>query len=298
VRYRSLIWPAILILAGAIALLLNTGVISADRLVLLVNLWPLILIVVGIELIVRRSVQGAAGDAAAVAIIVAALLAATAYVAVAPTSAATSSFQTSAAAGDLKEASLEIDVGGATFAIQDSRDIGSDLYRAAISYSGSKPDVRLNRSDAKLTIEQHERRFLGLPNPALRMTLDLNPAIKWTITENTGASTDTIDLPHTAVSALTINTGASREDLALGPATGIVPVEINGVALTVHLHRPSNVEASVRVSGGAISLDADGHASHGIGERTYQSAGYADASDAYRITVDGGACTVTLDTTS
>ncbi len=40
-RYRSFFWPAVLILVGVVALLVNTGQIALDRLVLLTDLWPL-----------------------------------------------------------------------------------------------------------------------------------------------------------------------------------------------------------------------------------------------------------------
>ena len=61
-RYRSFFWPAILILAGILALLANTGVLSADRLNRLSDLWPLVLIVIGLELIAWRLFQGPAAD--------------------------------------------------------------------------------------------------------------------------------------------------------------------------------------------------------------------------------------------
>jgi hypothetical protein len=57
-RYRSFFWPAVLILAGIVALLVNIGAFPVERLILLVNLWPLILIVIGLELIARRALQG------------------------------------------------------------------------------------------------------------------------------------------------------------------------------------------------------------------------------------------------
>ena len=47
-HYRSFLWPALLILVGVIALLANTGQIPAERLYNLVNLWPLILVVIGL----------------------------------------------------------------------------------------------------------------------------------------------------------------------------------------------------------------------------------------------------------
>jgi hypothetical protein len=92
---------------------------------------------------------------------------------------------------------------------------------------------------------------------------------------------------------MNINTGASREEITLGPPSGAVPITINGGALTVHIHRPAGVGASVRVSGGAVSLDFDGHQQHAIGTLNQ---GVSNGPDVYRIEVNGGACTVTMDT--
>src|ERR1700694_2363044 len=83
-RYRSYFWPALLILVGVIAFLVNSGVISTDRLSLLADLWPLILIVIGLELLTRRALQGQRGDVAAVLIVLLAAGGAVAYVALAP----------------------------------------------------------------------------------------------------------------------------------------------------------------------------------------------------------------------
>ena len=293
-RYRSYFWPAVLILAGVVALLVNVGAIPVDRVILLVNLWPLVLIVIGLEVIVRRTLHGASAEVAAAAIVVLAIIGATAYVAVNPSPLATHEEDVNAALGELKQASLEVDVGSASITVSGS-DLGSDLYRAHISYPGPKPDVTLDTSTGELSISQRSNSPFGLQAGRFSLTIQLNSAIPWTISENTGASHDTINVPQLKVSRIEINTGASLEDLTLGPPTGIVPVEINGGALTVHLHRVSGTEASISVSGGAISLNADGHNSHGIGDLHYESAGFSGASDGYKIEVNGGASTVTLD---
>src|SRR4029077_12293523 len=82
--YRSFFWPAVLITVGIVALLVSSGVISADRLYLLLNLWPVILIVIGLELLGRRAFPGTAGEVAAVLIVAVAAAGAIAYVAIAP----------------------------------------------------------------------------------------------------------------------------------------------------------------------------------------------------------------------
>jgi hypothetical protein len=296
VRYRSLIFPAVLILAGVLALLVDTGAIAADRLILLVNLWPLVLIVIGVELIIRRAVQGAAADVAAAVVIVVAIVAAAAYVAVSPNPTGTNTADLSSPVGDLHQASLELDFGSATVDITSAADLGSVLYRAHIEFPNPGLDRSFDSTTGAVKISQRTGVPFGFHSGHVNANIQLNPDVTWTITENTGASTDTVNIPQVKVSAITINTGASREDLTLGPPSGIVPVEVHGGALTVHLHRPSAAEAAVEVSGGAVSLDADGHQQHGIGDLRYQSSGFGGAADGYRFRVSGGACTVVLDT--
>jgi hypothetical protein len=295
-RYRSLFWPGLLILAGVVALLVNSGVISTDRLYALGDLWPLILIVIGLELIVRRAVQGRTGELAAVLIVLVAIGGAIAYVAVAPNTGATQTLDASGPTGNLNQASAEIDVGAATITVSGSSSLGADLYRAHIVYSGSKPEISFNHDTGDLRISQSSSFSTFFQNRRFVLNLELSSSVSWTIAANTGAATDTFNLGGVQVKSIQVNTGASREEITLGQASGRVPVTINGGALTVHLHRPSGVAVSVAVSGGAVSLDADGKQSHSIGNASYDSPGFGDATDAYQIEVNGGACTVTLDT--
>lgn len=295
IRYRSYFWPAVLILAGVIALLVNTGAIAVDRLILLVNLWPVVLIVIGLEILVRRGLQGTTANVAAAAVALVAVVGAAVYVGVGPSPLANQKEDVQASLGDLKQASLEVDVGSANINVSGGSDLGPDLYHAHIEFSGPKPDVSLDRSTGELTISQNSNYPFGLQPGQFKLAILISTAIPWTIAENTGASHDTINIPQVTVSRIELNTGAADEELTLGPPKGIVPVEVNGGALTVRVHRSGGGEASADVSGGAISLNADGRSTHGIGELTWQSSGFSGATDAYRITVDGGACTVTVD---
>jgi hypothetical protein len=293
-RYRSFFWPAVLILIGVFALLVNSGVISTDRLSLLADLWPLVLIVIGLELLSRRALPGQSGDVAGVLIVLLAAGGAVAYVALAANPGTTHSLDSSAAVGSLDHASVEIRAGSANVTIGGAKAVAnsSDLYQAHITYSGPKPDVSFDRSNGSLQISQSSS---GFAFQSRRFTLDLqlNPNVQWKITTNEGASTATLNLGGVPVGSLDISTGASREDITLGTPSGVVPITINGGALTVHIHRPPGTGASAAVSGGAVSLDFDGRQHHAIGN-VQDSAG--SGPDTYRIEVDGGACTVTVDT--
>ena len=295
-RYRSFFWPALLILAGLIALLVNTGQIPAERLDQVLNLWPLVLVVIGLELIVRRSVHGVTGDVAAALIVLLAVVGAAAYVAVSPSPTAAHSLDASEEVGSLSEATVEVDAGAATISVVGKKDVGAALFRAHIDYSGTKPDVRFNRDSGRLTISTRSSFPFFSTQRRFALQLGLNPAVVWKIELNTGSATTTLALADVRVGSISLNTGASRDDITLGRPSGNVPIEINGGALTVAIHRVKGTDASVEVSGAAVTLNADGRSQHAVGNLRFETSGFSGATDRYDISVNGGACTVTLDT--
>jgi len=291
-RYRGLIWPGLLILIGLIALLVNTNVISTDRLYRLGDLWPVLLIVIGLELFVTRAPMPANASAIAAALII--LVAAggsVAYVAAGPASpTGTHTVDRSGATGKLDHASLEVDVGSATLNISGA-EIGGDLFRVHIEYSGPSPSVSYDTSTGRVDISQGSGFHLFGPQRFV-MDLKLSPAVRWDLALHSGAVADRYDLSTLNIASLEDDTGASKEDISLGTPKGTVPVTINGGALTVNLHRASGASARVEVSGGAVSLTFDGHEQRAVGSVT---AGSSSGSDYFAVRVNGGACTVTVD---
>ena len=297
-RNRSYFWPAILILTGVIALVAETGAISGGSLLRLADLWPVVLIVIGLELMNRRVLQNPRRDLATALIILLAAGGAVVYVAVrGPVSDSTQTMDTSDAVGSLNQATLDVDAGAATMTVEGSNSLGPDLYRAHIEYSGRKPAVSLDRSTGYLRIFKNND-FAFFASRRFVLDVQLNSAVLWNISANTGASNDTLKLSAVKVGSITLNAGASRTDITLGRPTGVVPISVDGGAITLRLHRPSGSEAFVHVSGGAVTLNADGRQLHGVGEESWQSAGYDGAADAYHVEISGGASTVTVDTTA
>jgi hypothetical protein len=295
---RRYVWPAILIVTGVMALVAETGVMSGDRLLRLADLWPVILIAIGLELVNRRVLQGSRRDLATALIVLLAVGGAVAYVAVrGPVSDSMQTMNTSAAVGSLNQANLDVNAGTATMTVEGSSSLGSDLYRAHIEYSGAKPVISLDRSTGNLRIHKNDD-FAFFASRRFVLDLQLNSAVSWNVSADSGASNDTLKLSTVKVGSITLNAGATRTDITLGRPTGIVPISVEGGAITLRLHRPSGSEAFVHVSGGAVNLDADGRQLHGVGDESWQSAGYDGASDAYHVEISGGASNVTLDTTA
>ena len=295
-RYRSFFWPAVLILVGVFALLINAGVIPVDRLDRLLDLWPVILVVIGLEIVARRALQGAASELAAVLILLLAIGGAAAYVALGPSiPAGAQSLDASGKVGSIEQATVHIEVGAANITVQGSSEIGDDLFRAHFDYSGRKPDVSLDAPSGEVTISQANASGFFFQNRRFVLNLQLNSAIPWKIAVDGGASTDTFNLTSVHVMSIDLNAGASRENITLGAPSGTVPITINGGAVTVNVHRPKGVAVSVTVSGGAANLTFDGRQSHAIGTLTAHTSDYDSATDRYQIQVSGGASNLTVD---
>jgi uncharacterized membrane protein YhaH (DUF805 family) len=284
-RYRSFFWPALLILVGVFALLVNSGLVPAERLDRVFDLWPLILIVIGLELVVRRAVQGQAAELAAALIVMIAIVGAAAYVALGPAiPTGTQTLNTSDKVGSLNHAAVTVDVGAANVTMRAGTS-NDDLFRAHIEYSGPKPDVSLDQSSGELHIDQSNASGFFFQTHRFVLDLQMNPSVTWKIAVNSGASNDTFKLTGVHVASIELNTGASHEDITLGSPSVI-------------LHRPSGVAASASVSGGAVNLSFDGRQAHAIGSLAAQTGDYNGATDRYQIRVDGGASNVTVDTSA
>jgi hypothetical protein len=295
--YRSLFWPAVLILVGVFALLVNAGFVPVERLDRLADLWPLILVVIGLELVVRRSLQGAGAEIAAALIVLLAIGGAAAYVALGPSiPTGIHTLDASGKVGSVNHASVQVDAGGTTITMEGSSSLGDDLFRAHIEYSGRKPDVSLDEATGDVHISQSNTSGFFLQSRRFSLTLQLNSSVPWGIAVNSGASSDAFMLSTVRVARIDVNTGASKEEITVGDPSGTVPITVNGGALTVNVHRPPGAAASVSVSGGAASLSFDGRQSKAVGTLTAQTSDYDHASDRYQIQVDGGADSVTVDT--
>jgi Domain of unknown function (DUF5668) len=292
-RYRSFFWPALLVLIGVVALLVNTGQIAVERLGQLIDLWPLVLIVIGIELILRRTVSGVAGDIAAALVILLAIVGAASYITLAPNPAASRTLDVS---GPLAEASgtmrLSINVGGAKITIADTAP-SDELYHAHIDYNGNKPQVAVASDSNTLEIDQRGQNEPFFQARTFVLDLALSTHIRWLVEVNSGAATISLNIAQAQIGSLRFNTGASTDDIALGAPSAVVPLELNAGAVTVRLHRPNGTPVSVEVSGAGLNVNVDGRAYHAIGHVTApRDLGTAG----YRLRVNGGACNVTVDT--
>ena len=293
-RNRGLLFPLVLIAIGVIVLLANTGVLSAEALQRLGDLWPLLLVILGLQLILNHTLprqQARLIGLGATAIIV---IAALVYVALAPAAPfGTRQAESSAPLGGLTAATLDLNYSGATVDIQ-AGSLGDSLYQAHVDYPGSQnpPTISLDHESGTLEIREGSGFSpFHLFGPARRHVLvTLTDHIPWTIQIGGGATNLRLDLRHLQLSELQVSGGANRLDAQLPSPKGTVLIGVSGGASNLTLRAPAHSEWRVAVSGGVSAVTINGSSSGNLGgDFQRQSPGYNSATDRFDIEISGGA---------
>jgi cell wall-active antibiotic response 4TMS protein YvqF len=295
-RGWALFWGLVLVLFGGLALLFNTGLLQPEQLSRVLALWPLLLIIVGLQIVLARLLPR---NAAAIAVsVIAFLLVASSvgYIVSAPAGhQAHSSFQaTDSGSG---AATLRIELGSSKIQVR-----GGSSTGAAIDYNtGFGAPPALSWDDHTRTFEiSHSAGGLGLLSPASpdRLDITLDSSHPWSIEFDIGATTATLQLGDVQLQRLSVNGGADTLDLALGTPSGRVAVTISGGATKLAITKPAGVAMQVNSNGGANSLTVAGrNVGSGIGSDTWSTSNYP-AADAFDVSISGGANRVTVDTST
>jgi hypothetical protein len=258
-RSPGVFWGIVLVVLGIVFLLANLDLDIDWNLV-----WPVALIVLGAWLIIARLGPGGAST----------------------------NVDRAEPTEGLTRARLELAVGSGRIDVR-SAQLGDQLYRVHIEHGGTAPEVRLDRATGTLRISQRLDWFAGARR--LRIDAQVADVIPWDISCSTGAIRGDFDLSTTSIAGFECRTGASQVSLVLGAPTGMVPLRVEGGALTVNLTRPASAAIKVQASGGAVNLRADGSRQDGIGSREWRSPGFDSAADRYELTVSGGALRVNIE---
>jgi hypothetical protein len=299
-RRRGMFWPLVLIGVGLVALLANYGFVRPVSIVSFLALWPVLLVLLGIDIAFSRRWPLPTLGAEVVIIAGALLLAATQP---ATLSLATFSFggsndcsnpgpAVSAPRGSLESLRLTVNggaaayrlTGGATGAVEASAD-GTELCLSdRTSPRGSATvtagDIRLSQSGAH---------FGGHADVTVNVANDLPLSLQ----VNAGAGEFLIDLHDVAVTDARLSVGASNTTIVLPHPTGDVPVRLDGGASNITVEIPADVEARIIVTGGLISTSSTNPRAMKTGG-IIETPGYATAKDRVTVNITGGASQITV----
>ena len=259
--YRSLFWPVLLIGVGVIWLLSNLGVIPRENLAMLVNLWPLILIIIGLDLLFGRQspLAGVLIGVITVGMAVVVLIAGPAL--------------GLAAGGVLRHESIREPLGEAARAeiilnlsTHPARIYGlsnsSQLLEAEIDYFG---ELRYTSSGERLRRIRLEQ-FQSNPSvtfsvdPTARWDIGLTPSIPLELTIDGSSGSAEFDLSFLQLANLEIDQSSGRMEIQLPAAATPYIAKINGGSGSLQISLPDEGNFTLRLEGksGAIQIRTGG----------------------------------------
>ena len=285
----GLVWPMILIGAGIVFLLNNLGILPWGVWQTIFQMWPLLLIAVGLDILIgRRSAWGSL-------LVVMLLLAALGFAVWLGTSqhSGTTTYRSETINQPMNGASsAEVEIGFGTGdlridalmesagLIEGKIDLGPrEQINRTYSQSGEKANYGLRSENAWVTPsgnvwDQNKRWDLGLSRD-----------IPIGLSVNTGVGRSTLDLSQLNLTTLKVNSGVGQTTVTL-PRHGQLSAEVdNGVGdLTVVI--PKGMAASVRMDSGLGGTHVEGDFVR-QGE-TYTSPNFNAATDRVELRVNGG----------
>jgi hypothetical protein len=310
---RQLLGPLVLIALGVLLLLTNLGYLPRDTWRTLWQFWPVLLILLGAELLLTgRASWGAIVVALLILLVFGAAAGATGIFAlggpvgrtVFPVGGGTQVQQTldgaRAAEVKLSHGADQLTLAGGTGGgmLLEGSTSGADENSVAKRY-------RVNDGVGILDLSLARARGLGwlFRGDENRDTADLRLSREVPIRRlevDGGASDVTLDLREVQLQRLDLQTGASRLHVSL-PARGAVSAGINAGASSLTLEIPPEVAADIRVEGGLSSVTIDEQRFSpvriqgvpGLGfQREYRSPGYDGAQNRADVRISAGAASI------
>jgi hypothetical protein len=294
---RGLFWPLLLITIGLVFLLVNFGFIPGVTAISLLNLWPLLLILAGIDIAIgRRWPLAALGIDVAVIALGLALLATQPTLFGGPfwiaSGGVSGERDVSVARQSATSLSLDINGGAGRFRFGGGSAV---LVEAHSNYE----DLVLRRSNfgsggdhADVRIDQNTRRAgaaSGTPDVETRIASD----VLTTLSVNGGAGEFIVDLRDVTVRSADLNVGAAQLTLTLPKPTGTVTIDVNAGASSIVIEVPDGVEAQVTTKGALLTMRSSNARVTASGN-TAETSGYSSATARVTVRVTAGVSSITI----
>ena len=254
-RYRSLFWPIILIGVGLVWFLSNINVIPNFNPLTLLNLWPLLLIALGLDLLIGRKsaivglLIGLGTIGAAVAIMLAAPNLAGSPQAITerftePLAGATS------AVIDINSSSEPLTI----HALNDS----ANLFDGEIVHTGVVEFIASGTTEKHITLSKRSNDFqffFGFSNTNLRWDVGLNPGVPIQLDVDGGSGSVRMDLAGIQISSLNVDGGSGSVNIGLPVTAKAYTARYNGGSGSLNMTLPADTDVTVTLDGGSGSLN-------------------------------------------
>ncbi len=298
-RGVRLFWPIILIGVGSILLLTNVGVITGNPWNIIFQLWPVLLIALGLEILLGgstglRAVISALLGLALVGGILWVLIAQPAIPGLVFGRGNLQTTNVSQPLNGVESANAEISFGagnGRVYALSDS----SNLIEGRLQ-TYSSPNFSVSTSNDRATIVLSPGPVsVPLVFPSISeetWDIGLNSSVTYQLNLNTGVGQSKIDLTKLRLSGGMIDGGVGTTELYL-PGKGNYQLTIKGGVGTIRIYVPSTLAVRAEVDGGLGSFNRLPKMQE-TGEHVYVTPGFSSAEDAVTLSIDGGVGSISM----
>lgn len=319
IRRGFLGWGVFLILAGAVPLAVRAGYLTNEQIGRAWNLWPLILVGVGIGLILRHTPLHFVGGlivAATVGLMAGALL--SGGVAGFSTGACgegsgTLAFPTRDGTFSTSGANVDVELDCGSLAL--GVGAGNAWRVEGQDRDGVGPDIRAEQGSLSLRSRNDNRGFFGAlgDRQSWRVTVPSTPRLDLDLQVNAGSSTIALEGATLGTVKLQLNAGSTTVDLRSVREIEDVDFELNAGSLGVTLPDVS-MTGSIQVNAGSVNLCAPtgaglrlhtgeniissyNYGGHGLVQSgsTWTTPGFATAAIKIELQTEANAGSITLD---
>ncbi len=298
-HYPSVVGPTLLIGIGVILLLQNLGLIPAQSWWLAARLWPLALIVLGIDVIVgRRSVIGTLlAGLAAVAVVGGVIfimlfpgLVASSQL-IQPVELIEKRFEVPFQDAQMADVTIDWYIGQNTLTALPASS-NNALVADLKSYAEIDFDATTTGDQLEIKLGRQPRMNFGLSWPQdISWEVGLHPDLLYNLYLDAGVGSNEFDLSALRLNRVEIDQGAGAIHLSL--PSGSYQVEIDGGAGAIDLELPSGAAVQVVLDSGAGAFNPGPGLELVQGSRQedgiWETAAFSTSTDAIRISIDQGA---------
>jgi hypothetical protein len=186
---------------------------------------------------------------------------------------------------DAKVARLNINGGGTSFYLSDTT---NQLFTAVTSDGNNRYDFTQSKDDSVyvLDFKMKNHRGFNFSSDNNRADFRLNPNPEWEIKAETGATSLNFDLSKFKIRDLKLHGGAAEYNVKLGAPLAMTDVDISTGLADVTISVPQNAACSIETNSGLSDNNFEGFTK--IGGNNFETPGYDAAKTKIHIHIHGG----------
>lgn len=301
--------PLILIFIGVVILLQNTGYLPPNFWVNLWRLWPLVLVLVGIELLFAHRIPWLALAGLAAVVLVGGAVVTNMGAGISSPPGPTPVPASNVVQTDLQgatQAAVTVRFGAGQLVVGPIENPQPSAL-AVMNYQGPAQMAPTPRyTPVSGGVGQLEYQATSRDGPSFppfadprsdqaRMQLDLSPLVPIASANiQTGATDAHLDLSDLHVSTLDMSIGAATAWVRFPEASGLTTAHISGGASTITLEIPDGVAAQIQHQGGLSTLNVDQSRFPQANDGVYRSPDYDTAANRVDLVIETGVTTITV----